>query len=109
MAVCTGSHTRPAAGLRRPTRRLRFVSAAGGADIPCVQADSCKNYAFVQRVADMSVTLAVKRVRDKSSLLRGMADKGEIKQDRRCDARRQDREGDVRRVAHVVATMPKEP
>ena len=38
-----------------------------------------KNYAFVQRVADMNVTLAVKRIRDKSSLLRGMADKGEIK------------------------------
>jgi carbonic anhydrase len=38
-----------------------------------------KNYAFVQRVADMNVTLAVKRIRDKSSLLRAMADKGEIK------------------------------
>ncbi len=38
-----------------------------------------KNYAFVQRVADKNVTLAVKRIRDKSSLLRGMADKGEIK------------------------------
>jgi len=38
-----------------------------------------KNYAFVQRVADMNVILAVKRIRDKSSLLRGMADKGEIK------------------------------
>jgi len=38
-----------------------------------------KNYAFVQRVADMNVRLAVKRIRDKSSLLRAMADKGEIK------------------------------
>jgi carbonic anhydrase len=38
-----------------------------------------KNYAFVQRVADMNVTLAVKRIRDKSSLLRGMADKGQVK------------------------------
>ena len=38
-----------------------------------------KNYAFVQKVADMNVTLAVKRIRDKSSLLRGMADRGDIK------------------------------
>jgi carbonic anhydrase len=38
-----------------------------------------KNYAFVQRVTDKNVALAVKRIRDKSSLLRGMADKGEIK------------------------------
>jgi carbonic anhydrase len=38
-----------------------------------------KNYAFVQRVADMNVAMAVKRIRDKSSLLRGMADKSEIK------------------------------
>ncbi len=38
-----------------------------------------KNDAFVQRVADMNVALAVQRIRDESSLLRGMADRGEVK------------------------------
>ncbi len=38
-----------------------------------------KNDAFVQRVADMNVALAVQQIRDESSLLRGMADRGEIK------------------------------
>ena len=38
-----------------------------------------KNYAFVQRVTDKNVALTLKRIRDRSSLLRGMADKGEIK------------------------------
>lgn len=37
-----------------------------------------KNYAFVQKVADMNVRLAVKAIRDKSPVLREMADKGEI-------------------------------
>ncbi len=37
-----------------------------------------KNYAFVQKVADMNVRLAVKTIRDKSPVLREMADKGEI-------------------------------
>lgn len=37
-----------------------------------------KNYAFVQKVADMNVRLAVQEIRDRSPVLREMADKGEI-------------------------------
>lgn len=37
-----------------------------------------KNYAFVQKVADMNVRLAVKQIRDKSPVLREMVGKGEI-------------------------------
>ena len=37
-----------------------------------------KNYAFVQKVADMNVRLAVEEIRDKSPVLREMVDKGEI-------------------------------
>ena len=52
----------------------------------------------------MNVTLAVKRIREKSSLLRGMADKGEIKI---VGAMLDVKTGsDVRRVAHVVADCP---
>lgn len=37
-----------------------------------------KNYAFVQKVADMNVRLAVKQIREKSPILREMIDKGEV-------------------------------
>jgi carbonic anhydrase len=37
-----------------------------------------KNYAFVQKVADMNVKLAVKQIREKSPIVREMIDKGEV-------------------------------
>ena len=37
-----------------------------------------KNYAFVQKVADMNVKLAVKQIREKSPIMREMIDKGEV-------------------------------
>jgi carbonic anhydrase len=36
------------------------------------------NYAFVQKVSDMNVKLAVKQIREKSPILREMIDKGEV-------------------------------
>jgi len=37
-----------------------------------------RNYAFVQKVADMNVKLAVKQIREKSPILREMIDRGEV-------------------------------
>ena len=39
---------------------------------------SSSNNAFVQAVADKNVVLTVERIRERSSILRGMADKGQI-------------------------------
>ena len=39
---------------------------------------SSKNAAFVQAVADKNVELTIARIRERSSILRGMADKGDI-------------------------------
>ena len=50
------------------------VAAVSGFEID----RTSKNAAFVQAVADKNVELTIKRIRERSSILRGMADKGDI-------------------------------